>query len=245
MEVHSDKRKRTIVISDKLSIQETEEALIHLKSVLKHLKNQDSNIKAFEVDWNDLDSIDKLFLKLQGRRQQLKKDAGLLTKTTLAEIYRKQWDAIQTIIDTDISYLYQDNILDSTPKYYVYAHCDTSKPINIDKKNAFYTFAASLGMKYLPFYIGKGTGDRYEKGDRNRNYSKISNKKFTEIDKLIIKNNITESEAFQLESKLIDIFGLAIHKGFLVNIDEGINRDTRRLCYREELSNLRKIEEVL
>jgi hypothetical protein len=245
MEVHSDKRRRTIVILDKLSVEETEEALVHIKSVLRHLKNIGNNIKEFEVDWDNLNSIDALFLKLQGRRQQLKKNLGLLTKPSKGDVYKKQWDSIQNIMNKDISSLYDDYTLNTDTKFYVYAHCDSSKQIDINSKSAFHTFAASLGMKYLPFYIGKGTGDRVQKGDRNRNYSKISSKKYTEVDKLVLKDKLTESEAFQLESKLIDIFGLAIHGGLLVNIDEGLNRDIRRFQYSKELSELRRIEEVL
>lgn len=249
MKVHSDKNKRTIVISDKWSEDETLSALTHLRSVLYDLKmksgNTKSNLKFIEIDWNDLDEIDKLFRKLQGRRQQLKKETGKLTRLSDREIYGIQWDAIQSIIDENISFLYEKTVLDEERKYYVYAHCDTNKPIIISRKNVYHTLSASLGMNYLPFYIGKGTGDRYKKGDRNRNYSKISNKKFTNVDKVILKDNLTESEALQFESKLIDIFGLAIHKGILINIDEGVERDHRRFCYKDALSKLRKIEDSL
>ena len=249
MKVHSDKNRRTIVISDKWSEDETTEALNHLRSVLYGLKKQSNgpscNLRLFEVNWDDFDDVDKLFRRLRGRVQQLKKDAGKLTRLSDTEIYRIKWDAISHILNENISFLYEDMVLDEKPQYYVYAHCDTSKPINISHKNAYHTLSASLGMKYLPFYIGKGTGDRYIRGDRNRNYGKIANKKFTNVDKVILKKDLTESEALQLESKLIDIFGLSIYGGNLINIDEGVERDHRRFCYKESLDNLRKIENCL
>lgn len=249
MKVHSDKKKRTIVISDKWSETETMEAITHLTSVFRELKRNSgdpkNNTKLFDINWNSFDDVNELFLKLQGRRQQLKKEMNMLTKPSASEIYSTQWDAIQRILDCDISFLYENSLLDGENKYYVYAHCDTSQEIKIHKKNVFHIFSASLGMKYLPFYIGKGTGDRYIKGDRNRNYSKVANKKVTEVDKIILKDGLTESEALQLESKLIDIFGLSIHRGFLVNIDEGVNKDHRRFCYQNELNILRKIEKIL
>lgn len=249
MKVHSDKRKRTICIDDKWSETETIEALTHLRSVLNDLKRKSGDskgdVKIIELDWNNVDEIDRLYRSLQGRRQQLKKETGQLVKITNTDHYQVQWDAIQNILKEDISFLYADKTLNADTKYYIYAHCDTSKPIKVSKKNVYHTLSASFGMNYLPFYIGKGTGDRYKIGDRNRNYSKISSKKYTNIDKIILKDGLTESEALQYESKLIDIFGLAIHKGLLINIDEGNQRDHRRFCYQKELNKLRKIEDNL
>lgn len=249
MKVHKDKKRRTIVIEDKWSESETTEALAHLQSVLLDLQRKCGSpnivLRNFQINWNNLDEIDKLFRSIQGRRQQLKKEQGLLKKFSDSELYRIKWDSIQSIIDTDISFLYEDQDFDTEEKYYVYAHCDTSKKINVSSKNAIQVFAASLGMKYMPFYIGKGTGSRYKKGDRNRNYTKVSDKKFTDIDKVILKNNLTESKALQFESKLIDIFGLAIYNGFLINIDEGLERDHRRFCYQDSLKQLRNIENSL
>lgn len=249
MKVHSDKKKRTIVIDDKWSESEIQAAIVHLNSVLFDIRRQSGDdvvkIRTFDVDWNNLESVDKAFLSLQGRRQQLKKSQSLLKKPTESEIYRIKWDAIQEILNKDTNFLYEERDFDTEERYYVYAHCDTSKPLSVSNKNAFHTFAATLGMKYMPFYIGKGTGSRYEKGDRNRNYTKIQNKKFTEVHKVILKDNLSEVDALDFESKLIDIFGLAIHGGHLINIDEGLQRDHRRFCYRDALNKLRNVEESL
>jgi hypothetical protein len=250
MKIHKNKRNRTIIIEDKWSEKETLDALTHLNSVLCDLQrksdNPKSNPKIFSVDWDNLEDVDKLFLKIQGRRQDLKKNNGLLKRPTDTQIFQKRWDAIQTILNEDISFLYEDvTSLDKEKKYYVYAHCDTNNKLDISKKNPYHVLAASLNMRFMPFYIGKGTGDRYMRGDRNRNYSKIVSKKITEIDKIIIKSDLDEAESLQFESKLIDLFGLAIHGGFLINIDEGYKRDHRRFCYVESLRILRGIENIL
>jgi len=249
MKVHSNKKKRTIVIDDKWSESEIQDAIVHLKSVLFEIRRRsgdpDVKIKNLEINWNNLEDVEKAFLSLHGRRQQLRKEKGLLKKPSDSEIYRTKWDAIHEILDKDTTFLYENRQFDTEEKYYVYAHCDTSKKINASKKNVFHVFAASLGMKYMPFYIGKGTGSRYQKGDRNRNYTKIRDKKFTDIDRVIIRSDLSEAIALDFESKLIDIFGLAIHGGYLINIDEGIERDHRRFCYQDSLTILRNIENSL
>lgn len=250
MKIHKDNKRRTIVIEDKWSEIEISEAIIHLKSVLSDLKRKsgenEADLKFFDLDWNNFDDVDKLFLKLQGRRQQLKKENGLLSKLSDTQRYQKQWDSIEAILKEDISFLYDDMKLDGERKYYVYAHCNPNEVIDITKKNPYHILAASFGMQYLPFYIGKGTGDRYTKGDRNRNYHKIANKHINNnINKLIIRKDLSELESLELESKLIDIFGLAIHGGYLINIDEGYKKDHRRFSYRNHLINLRRIENIL
>lgn len=249
MRTIKQKKKKIFIIENQHDEEEIRKAIDSLSSMLSKIKKENepenTKIKNISVDWNDFSSVDKAYLSLQGRRQQLKKELDILTRPSATQIYRIKWDSIKRILDTDISVLYDCPSYIHERKYYVYAHCDTTYPIKIENKDALQVFAASLGMKYIPFYIGKGTGDRFLKSDRNRYHTKIVNKKFNDVDKLIIKKDLSESEALQLEAKLIDIFGLKIFGGHLINIDEGLNSNERKHLYKEELMNLRKIEETI
>ena len=60
-----------------------------------------------------------------------------------------------------------------------------------------------------------------------------------------LRNNLTELESLELESKLIDIFGLMPHAGYLTNLDEGMLPDERRCCYPAAFQCLRKINHLL
>jgi hypothetical protein len=86
-------------------------------------------------------------------------------------------------------------------KYYVYAHF-----IN-DQTD-------------IPFYIGKGTGGRgYSRIGRNSEWITESTNGFVVK---IIKDNITELEAFDLEIDLITKYGRRdINTGYLVNKTSG------------------------
>ena len=44
---------------------------------------------------------------------------------------------------------------------------------------------------------------------------------------------------------VLDIFGLVVYGGVLVNIDEGHESKHRKFLYKDALNNLRKIEESL
>lgn len=110
---------------------------------------------------------------------------------------------------------------DMERKYYVYAHLHGS--VRIKYKSEL----LDLDLKGLPFYIGKGTGDRAYDLKRNQGHGELLRelKRLgkTELDVVVIlKNGLTESEAFQLESKLIYLFGTKYETsrhGILLNID--------------------------
>lgn len=81
--------------------------------------------------------------------------------------------------------------------------------------NLFYTYAY-LREDGSPYYIGKGKGNRaYSK---HRKHIKVPSK-----DKiLILKNNLTEDDAFKHEIYMINIFGRKdIGTGVLVNLSNG------------------------
>lgn len=201
---------------------------------VKYIPNENSNMQEFSVDWNSVDSISEIMSKLRGRLGNLKKEQGLLKKETRLDKFHKAMNAIDSIMSTDLSHLVSKK--DESKEYYVYAHCDKSRRISVESKRSREIFAASLGLSYLPFYIGKGKGNRYLKEERNAYHTLIrSDRSSGEIDKKIIKINIDETEALILESKLIDIFGLVPFGGLLINIDRGVAYKDRQRIFKEEL----------
>lgn len=143
--------------------------------------------------------------------------------------------------------IYGGMALDTARRYYVYAHLDTSKKI-APGVNGISTFAATLGMPFAPFYVGKGTGMRKFDSDRSETYRKVKQKlelmgKSVEV--FTVKDNLTEAEALQYEAKLIDIFGLIPNGGTLANLDEGHRAEERRELYKDYLLRLRTINREL
>lgn len=106
-------------------------------------------------------------------------------------------------------------------KFYVYALLDTSKKVNNPR--------APKGMRFEPYYIGKGTDSRRHVHIRNAerlNYT--HNPKLTEKIRDLIKRGIAtevlvvkyfqkEEEAYEYESELIRIFELWYKGGTLMN----------------------------
>ena len=77
----------------------------------------------------------------------------------------------------------------------------------------FYTYCY-LDSNNLPYYIGKGTG--------RRAYHVHDNVSIPPKDRiLILKNNLTEEEAFNHEMYMIFLFGKKSEGGILENINDG------------------------
>lgn len=191
-----------------------------------------------EIDPKSVDSITDAINKLSKLRSKLIK-TDPVTKISNVR-YRKRmeriendFDSILKIANANISSLY-DN---TGPKiYYVYVHCNPLVCLNI-KDNPRHLYAATqLSLTSAPFYVGKGTGDRFNDLNRNEGHRKVRQflkKKNKEIEVIKIKEELSEGEALALESKLIDIFGLnsISNRGLLVNLDEGHQATTRRTMY--------------
>lgn len=195
--------------------------------------------KTFIIDFESIEDCKRLAQQMKSRIGELsvKQNPEYCSKN---ESKRRKFDACLEIINTDISELYNNLPLDKDNKYYVYVHCDPSAKIAA-RKDGVSTFGATLGMTHLPFYIGKGVGNRAFDLDRNESHRKIRQKlKIFNKDILvtIIKDGLTEMDALILESKLIDIFGLTSHGGRLVNLDEGINHKERKQKYGDHLKKL-------
>ena len=85
-----------------------------------------------------------------------------------------------------------------------------------------------------PYYIGKGKDDRAWKSHRRSNGSEIKPKDNFRIQ--ILKENLTEQEAFALETELIQKYELKENGGILVNMTYGGEGRTPGKELREHLS---------
>jgi len=146
---------------------------------------------------------------------------GLLRPPHLS---RRKWGAslryLPSLISQDWSQIYGPRIGERI--FYVYAHVDPSKAVVVLPKK----HGGSLGG--TPFYIGKGCGDRAFNLKRNQGHGKKISQVIADgfeaiqIVKILFEG-LTESEAFEIESKLIFFFGTVYEKsrkfGCLYNLD--------------------------
>jgi hypothetical protein len=189
-----------------------------------------------EINWNSVEDLKCLRSKIDRRLNQL-----IVVEKKEKKNHLSVFESCQRIYQTDLSHLYEQSTTDR--KFYVYLHCDPFFGLNASL-NGKIAFAASLGINYLPFYVGKGEGKRAY--DLNRNDSHRKKRQYIErsgksIQISIIKEGLTESEALILESKLIDIFGLTSFGGWLVNLDEGTNNTQRKQIYYDDYVNINKM----
>lgn len=191
-----------------------------------------------KINWDSIEDLKGLRSKIDRRLNQL---------ISVEKKYKKNhlsvFESCNSIYNTDINYLYNGLNLSSENKFYVYAHCDPFFKLKADT-NGKIAFASTLGIEYLPFYIGKGERNRaydLNRNDSHRKKRQIIEKSGKSIQIKLIQENLTEIEALTLESKLIDIFGLVSFGGWLVNLDEGINNTRRKEIYIEDYINVNKM----
>jgi hypothetical protein len=79
--------------------------------------------------------------------------------------------------------------------------------------NEFYVYAIVNPIDSIPFYIGKGKGDRAY-SHLKRSHNKMNNAAISALNEIgikplvvIIKDNLTETDSLKLEQTYIDIFG--------------------------------------
>ena len=198
-----------------------------------HLRN--TSTWEIEVDYTNVADLEDLLKRVKSQIGSLKSS----THGSKRMATERKYNACIEIYNTDITDLYADLTLDPTPAYYVYAHCEPKK-IAIGKDGVT-TWAATLGLDLIPFYIGKGVGSRAYDLNRNETHRKVRQrlKEFSnDVQVRIIKDGLTELEALCLESKFIDIFGLMGKGGRLVNLDEGIRAKERQNRYKSSLVDI-------
>lgn len=190
-------------------------------------------MKIIEVDdRSEADILRKLNL-LKSMLGTLRKDLGRKSNNDRS---REYVDACRRIWETDLLHLYGYESKLDRKRSYVYAHCDSSAPLN--ENNALHSFLITLGLTHMPFYVGKGVGDRWLDVNRNDTHRKMKQKLSAlglSIKPVVLLRELTNYTALAYESKLIDIIGLRIHGGHLVNLDEGKLRKDRHKLYTDSL----------
>lgn len=189
-----------------------------------------------EIKVNEKDPTDlkRVITYLQKKRKKLLLDLGY--NGIRFNGSNRNFEDIMNILDRFIS------IIDIQPgNYYVYAHTNPLVKLTpaSNVKDAWLLTLCS-NLRYRPFYIGKGTGNRLNNLSRNDSHRKIRTKikeKGLDIEPVILFNNLSEQSALAIEEVLIDTLGLISlcpKHGLLVNLDEGRDPRNRRLSYYDK-----------
>jgi len=187
-------------------------------------------VEQVRIDWDSIKDLNRLGETIRRRLIELTPSFASQQESQ-NQRSRRIFDACDAIWNTDTSSHYAALGLDSEKKYYVYAHLDPTRKVVVNG-DAKTSFGATLGMTHRPFYIGKGTGDRFLDFNRNGNHRKVR-QRIGEPIAMILKDGLSEAGALAFEDKLIDIFGLQVFGGYLTNLDEGYHPVERRTLYAE------------
>jgi hypothetical protein len=204
-------------------------------------------ITTIEVDISDTRSLSKTITQLQKIRKQLLEQNGCKQLTFAASKYNAEHiiPYLEIMYNTSSEYLLIEN---PNNEYYVYAHCDPRKPLNITTNLKHLFLASKFGITHEPFYIGKGLKNRAFELSRNDSHRKIRSlirRENKEVLIAIIDKNLIEADALHKEAALMDILGLKsiLSSGLLVNLDEGPSQE-RYEAY-SKLPEWDKIQKIL
>lgn len=201
-----------------------------------------------EVNWDSTSDLSRVITQLQKRRKKLLEDNGSKPLTFAASRYNAEHiiPFLEKMYDAPCDYIESEN---SNANFYVYVHCDPRKPLNA-KANIKHLFLASrFGLKYEPFYVGKGTGNRAYDLTRNDSHRKVRSlirKQNKDIVVSVIDRQLSEAAALHKESALMDILGLrsVLQSGLLVNLDEGLS-EARYGAYSQLENDWEGIQKIL
>lgn len=130
---------------------------------------------------------------------------------------RRRLSEFGELINQDWTDLYPKGDGCQEKKHYVYAHVTKmQRTLNVGEFN----------FPGVPFYIGKGVGDRAFDLKRNEGHgvelrNLLSSGRLPKDIVFMVKDGMTENEALCLEAKLIYFFGTRfdeVHNGVLVNL---------------------------
>lgn len=176
----------------------------------------------FTIDVDDPEDIKKHIKMLQRRFHNLMSKTFKCEKISFGVSNANVFD-ILPIFEHIIKLPYPNKQNVSVGNYYVYAHCDPTQKLDISRDIRELVLASQYNLSHLPFYIGKGIGNRCNDLNRNEGHRKKRSKILSvnkEVKIVKIFENISEDEALFEEQKLIALLGLSsLNKnGLLVNL---------------------------
>ena len=218
--------------------------ILSLKGQITKLINKDI-IMIIEFDENNFNEVKhaiKKIVKIKNKLMSVDKSFTIIDswdeKLSSSEKQERIFNSIENLYYSNsqkLRDLYDTSTGDR--HFYVYAHCDPRKQLNINNGPKD-LFAAKIGLKYKPIYIGKGKEDRAYDLKRNDAHRKIRTeilKEGLDYEVMILESNLTLGESLLRESKLIDIFGIQHlnSSSWLINLDEGKYSAERRRLYKK------------
>lgn len=196
-------------------------------------------MKVIEVDWDDPKNLKKTISLLQQRRKKVLKSLGY-------EHIKFNGNSSNAKNLLPIFNSFVDRLSKNSGEYYVYAHCNPLQPLNVQHNIKDLWLASKFSViRNKPFYIGKGIGTRKDDLNRNDSHRKIRTniERFgKEIEVVTLYEGINEESSLLIEGALIEVLGLMSlsKEGFLVNLDEGKDRNNIRETYPANMIKILK-----
>ncbi len=194
------------------------------------------DVRTITVDYDNISDLKRQITRLQERRKTLLRAVGAeqIVFDGSRHAVCKILPIFEGVLDSGIPLT--DLGAQSVRAFYVYVHCNPLLPLSVLHSVKHLLLAKRFGLKFEPFYVGKGRDGRLYDTSRNDGYRKIKSRILGAGKEIIIRKVaqlLTEAEALALESKLMDVLGLRCHSGhgLLVNLDEGEDAIERRRAY--------------